>query len=295
MIDRTYLEPTNLEQARSMLAANQGLRIVAGGTDLVVAARSGKASLPERLMAIHRLKELSGIHPDQGRGLRIGALTTHGDLEISDMVRDSWTALSDASALVGSPATRHVGTVGGNVCNASPAMELGSPLLVFDAGVELASAEGVRSVPFSSFVTGPGRTSAHPGEILIAVVLPPLQGPGRAGSAYVRLEYRLAMEIAIVGAAALVRLDEADWCIDARVALTAVAPKCVRAMETEEILRGKMIDSELLKRAAGVAAASARPIDDVRASADYRSAMVPVMVRRALTMALDRAQRSRPS
>ena len=158
MIDRTYLEPTNLEQARSMLAANQGLRIVAGGTDLVVAARSGKASLPERLMAIHRLKELSGIHPDQGRGLRIGALTTHGDLEISDMVRDSWTALSDASALVGSPATRHVGTVGGNICNASPAMELGSPLLVFDAGVELASAEGVRSVPFSSFVTGPGRS-----------------------------------------------------------------------------------------------------------------------------------------
>jgi len=174
-------------------------------------------------------------------------------------------------------------------------MELGSPLLVFDAGVELASTEGVRSVPFSSFVTGPGRTSAHPGEILVAVVLPALRGPGRAGSAYVRLEYRLAMEIAIVGAAALVRLDDAYRCIDARVALTAVAPTCVRATETEEILRGMTIDSELLKRAAGVAAASARPIDDVRASADYRSAMVPVMVRRALTTALDRAQRSGPS
>jgi CO/xanthine dehydrogenase FAD-binding subunit len=293
MIDRTYLEPTNLEQARSMLAANQGLRIVAGGTDLVVAARSGKAPLPERLIAIHRLKELAGIHPDQGGGLRIGALTTHGDLEISDVVGDSWSALSDASALVGSPATRHVGTVGGNVCNASPAMELGSPLLAFDATVELASAEGLRDVPFSSFVTGPGRTSVRPGEILIAVVLPPLQGPGRAGSAYVRLEYRLAMEIAIVGAAAVVRLDDRDRCIDARVALTAVAPTCVRATETEETLRGKTIDSDLLKRAAGAAAASARPIADVRASADYRSAMVPVMVRRALTMALDRAQRRR--
>jgi CO/xanthine dehydrogenase FAD-binding subunit len=295
MIDRTYFEPTNLEQARSMLAANQGSRIVAGGTDLVVAARGGKAPLPERLIAIHRLNELAGIHPDQGGGLRIGALTTHGELEISDPVRDSWSALSDASALVGSPATRHVGTVGGNVCNASPAMELGSPLLVFDGGVELASAEGLHSVPFSSFVTGPGRTSALPGEILIAVVLPPLQGPGRAGSAYGRLEYRLAMEIAIVGAAALVRLDEADRCIDARVALTAVAPTCVRAMEAEAMLRGKTIDSDLLKRAAGAAAASARPIDDVRASAEYRSAMVPVMVRRALTMALDRARRSRPS
>ena len=295
MIDRTYLEPADLEQALSMLAANQGLRIVAGGTDLVVAARSGKASLPERLIAIHRLKELAGIHLDRGGGLRIGALTTHGDLEISDTVRDSWTALSDASALVGSPATRHMGTVGGNVCNASPAMELGSPLLVFDATIELASAGGVHGVPFSSLVTGPGRTSAHPGELLIAVVLPPLQGSGRAGSAYVRLEYRQAMEIAIVGAAAVVRLDDRDRCIDARVALTAVAPTCVRATETEEMLRGKVLDSELLKHAADAAAASARPIDDVRASADYRSAMVPVLVRRALTTALDRAQRRRLS
>jgi carbon-monoxide dehydrogenase medium subunit len=103
------------------------------------------------------------------------------------------------------------------------------------------------------------------------------------------------MEIAIVGAAALVRLDESDRCIDARVALTAVAPTCVRAPETEEILRGKTIDSDLLNRATGAAAASARAIDDVRASAGYRSAMVPVMVRRALTMALDRAKQSRPS
>lgn len=295
MIERTYLEPADLEQARSMLAANKGLRIVAGGTDLVVAARSGKAPLPEHLIAIHRLNELAGIDSEAGGELRIGALTTHGDLEISDAVRGSWTALSDASALVGSPATRHVGTVGGNVCNASPAMELGSPLLVFDATVELASAEGVRSVPFNSFVTGPGRTTAHPGEILIAVVLPPFQGPGRAGSAYVRLEYRLAMEIAIVGAAAVVRLDDRDRCIDARVALTAVAPTCIRAIQTEEILRGKAIDSELLERAAGAAVASARPIDDVRASADYRTAMVPVIVRRALTRALDRAQRRRSS
>ena len=110
-----------------------------------------------------------------------------------------------------------------------------------------------------------------------------------------RLEYRVAMEIAIVGAAAMVRIDEADRCVDIRVALTAVAPTCVRAMETEAMLRGKALDSELLKRAAGAAAASARPIDDVRARADYRSAMVPVMVQRALKTALDRAQRRRPS
>jgi len=275
-----------------MLAENPGARVVAGGTDLVVAARSGKAPLPERLIAIHRLMDLSGIEPTAEGGLRIGALTTHGEIEASEGVKESSSALSDASALVGSPATRHLGTVGGNVCNASPAMELGSPLLVFEASVELASVGGARRVPFSSFVTGPGRTSGLPGELMTAVVLPPLQSGGKTGSAYVRLEYRQAMEIAIVGVAAMISLDEAGRCLGARVALTAVAPTCVRAAETEEILLNKAIDDALLERAAQAAARSASPIDDVRASAGYRRAMVPVIVRRALARALERARSS---
>jgi len=273
-----------------MLAENPGARLVAGGTDLVVAARSGKAPLPERLIAIHRLMELGGIEPTTEGGLRIGALITHGELEGSATIKQSWSALSDASALVGSPATRHLGTVGGNVCNASPAMELGSPLLVFEASVELASAGGARRVPFGSFVTGPGRTSGLPGELMTAVVLPPLQPGGGTGSAYVRLEYRQAMEIAIVGAAAMISLDEAGRCLGARVALTAVAPTCVRASEAEEILFNNAIDDALLQRAAQAGARSASPIDDVRASAGYRRAMVPVMVRRALARALERAR-----
>jgi CO/xanthine dehydrogenase FAD-binding subunit len=290
VIDQAYFEPADLDLARSMLAEHVGARIVAGGTDLVVGARSGKATLPQHLIAIHRLKELAGIEPTRGGGVKIGALATHGDLEASGLIAKSWTALSDAAALVGSPATRHIGTVGGNVCNASPAMELGSPLLVFDASVELASSDGFRTMPFSSFVTGPGRTAAQPGELMTAVVLPPPTVRGRAGSAYLRLEYRQAMEIAIVGAAAMIRIDETGRCIEARVALTAVAPTCVRVPETEEMLRGKTVDPGLLGRAAEAAAMSATPIDDVRATAEYRRAMVPVMVERALTRALERAK-----
>jgi CO/xanthine dehydrogenase FAD-binding subunit len=290
VIERTYLEPVDLDQARSMLAERRAARIVAGGTDLVVGARSGKAPLPHDLIAIHRVKELSGLEHDAGGGLRIGALTTHGDLEASSLVVKSWTALADAASLVGSPATRHLGTVGGNVCNASPAMELGSPFLIFDASVELAAARGgFRQVPFQDFVIGPGRTSAQAGELMTAVVLPPLTGAGRAGSGYIRLEYRQAMEIAIVGAAAMIRIDESSRCIEARVALTAVAPTCIRVPEAEEILRGKKIDPGLLGRAAKAAAKSAKPIDDVRATAEYRRAMVAVMVERALTMAFERA------
>jgi CO/xanthine dehydrogenase FAD-binding subunit len=290
VIDRAYLEPADLDQARSMLAEHAGARIVAGGTDLVVGARSGKSELPHHLIAIHRLKELAGIEPTVGGGLRIGALASHGDLEASGLIAKSWTALSDAAALVGSPATRHIGTIGGNVCNGSPAMELGSPLLVFDASVELASSDGFRTMPFSLFVTGPGRIAAQHGELMTAVVLSPPTARGRAGSAYLRLEYRQAMEIAIVGAAAMIRIDEAGRCIEARVALTAVAPTCVRVRETEEMLGGKTIDPGLLRRAAEAAAKSATPIDDVRATAEYRRAMVPVMVERALTRALERAK-----
>jgi CO/xanthine dehydrogenase FAD-binding subunit len=294
VIERTYFEPADLEHARTFLAEHPDARIVAGGTDLVVAARSGKSMLPARLVAIHRVAELRALESAADGGLRIGAMASHSDLESSSAVTRSWPAISDAAALVGSPATRHVGTVGGNVCNASPAMELGSPLLIFDANVELASAGEIRRMPFSAFVVGPGRTAAEPNELMTAIVLPPLEVPASAASAYVRLEYRLAMEIAIVGAGAMIRLDEAGRCIDVRIALTAVAPTCVRATEAEEVLRGQHIDPGLLERAARAAAASAKPIDDVRASADYRRAMVPVIVRRALAKALDRAAASRP-
>jgi CO/xanthine dehydrogenase FAD-binding subunit len=289
VIDRTYFQPVDLKQAKAFLAKHPDARVVAGGTDLVVAARSGKSPLPAGLVAIHALRELSGLEPYRRGGIEIGALTTHSDLEGSSIVRHSWTALSDAAALVGSPATRHLGTIGGNVCNASPAMELGSPLLIFDAQIVLASGGRPRRLPFSSFVVGPGRTSARAGELLTSVLLPPLKPRGRAGSAYMRIEYRQSMEIAIVGAAALIVLNKAGRCTDARVALTAVAPTCVRAGETEELLRGKKIDSGLLEVAAKAAGGSAAPIEDVRASVEYRQAMVPVIVQRALSMALARA------
>jgi CO/xanthine dehydrogenase FAD-binding subunit len=286
---RSYFEAADVAQAIALLAQNPDARIVAGGTDLVVGARSGKRALPPGLVAIHRLQGLSSIEATGGGGLRIGALVTHGDLENSDLVRTSRSAISDAAALVGSPATRHVGTVGGNIWNASPAMELGSPLLVFEADVELTSAAGTRKVPLHQFVTAPGRTASRPGEMLTAAVLPPLPAGGRAGSAYVRLEYRQSMEIAVVGAAAWVVIDEKGICTDARIALTAVAPTCIRVPAAEKLLTGQVLDAAVVERAARSAADAAKPIDDVRGSAAYRLAMVPVIVNRALTNAWERA------
>lgn len=290
MIETSYFEPGDVREAGSLLARYPSAAVLAGGTDLVVGARSGKRPLPESIVAIHRLQELRAVEYLASGGLRIGALTTHGDLEASSQVMRSWSAISDAAALVGSPATRHLGTVGGNLCNASPAMELGSPLLVFDAIVELAAKGRRRRIPISSFVLGPGRTAAAAGELLTAVTLPAQQKRFSAGSAYVRLEYRQAMEIAVVGAAALVAVDKRGRCKLARIALTAVAPTCIRVPDAEEQMVGARLDDELIDKAAHTAAAAARPIDDVRASSGYRREMVAVIVARAVGRALARAR-----
>jgi CO/xanthine dehydrogenase FAD-binding subunit len=172
-------------------------------------------------------------------------------------------------------------------------MEVASPLLVANASVELKSASGQRLVPFSEFVMGPAKTTRKSGELVTAVLLPsePSRASVRRISAYVRLEYRQAMEIAVVGAAALLVMDNGR-CLDARIGLTAVAPTCVRAPEAEKLLKGQSLDGDAIDLAADAAAGAAKPIDDVRGSADYRRAMVPVIVRQALELAAERSARS---
>jgi len=286
-MSRQYFEATDVPHALSLLKEHPEAGIVAGGTDIVVGHRSGKRPLPETLVAIHRLHELQRIEALPDGTLKIGALVTHHQLQTAPELRQRLIALSDASALVGSPATRNAGTIGGNVANASPAMEVGSPLLVGDASVELTSSEGTRTVAFKEFVIGPAKTTRRPDELLTGVILPPANA-ARQISAYNRLEYRQAMEIAVVGAAVWLALENGH-CVDARIAITAVAPTCVRAPEAEKVLKGQSLDGDRIDQAAKAAAAAARPIDDVRGSADYRRAMVPVIVRQALERAVERA------
>jgi CO/xanthine dehydrogenase FAD-binding subunit len=282
---RSFASAGSLDEALAALAADPDARPVAGGTDLVVASRQGRRPLPPSLVAIDRIAELGGQRVDTS-GLTLGALTSHAWLASSADVRSSWTALADASAIVGSPATRGTGTLGGNLVNASPAAETTAPLVVFGASVTLASSGGTRAVLVEELATGPGRTVLAPGELLVAVAVPrPAAG---SGSAYVRLEYRQAMEIAVVGAAVLVRVD-GDRIAEARIALTAVAPTIVRAAAAEAALAGAAVGGIDGVALGELIAGAARPIGDVRASQDYRSAMVAVVARRALAAALIRA------
>jgi CO/xanthine dehydrogenase FAD-binding subunit len=274
---------TTLDEALAAVAA--GARPVAGGSDLVVGARQGKSPLPESVVAIDRIESLGNID-SSASGLRIGALVTHSRLEIDAAIVDGYTGLADASALVGSPSTRNVGTLGGNVMNASPAMDTGAPLVVLDAEVELQSTTGSRRIAISDLWTAPGRTSAQPGELCVAIHLPPR--PAISGSAYVRLEYRRAMEIAVVGAAASVVLDAAGALVSLSIALTAVAPTII-AVNGTDTFAGRAVDASLLADVAQLASAQATPISDLRASDAYRKHCVGVMARRAVDAAARRA------
>ncbi len=281
----TFATATNLDEALAALAG--GARPVAGGTDLVVGARQGKAPLPESLVAIHRIGELRGIEEANG-GLRLGALATHAEIAAHPLVRERFTALADASAIVGSHATRAQGTLGGNLMNASPAMETGGPLMCLGATVVLRSSGAERTLAVADLFSGPGSTVAAPDELLVAVDIPrPAERHGQCvraprvpppdgdrGRRRDRGRHR--------STASTVR--------DARVAITALAPTIRRVPEAEEALRGSAGDDAAVAAAASAAAAAAAPISDVRASERYRRAMAEVIARRAIGAALVRAR-----
>jgi CO/xanthine dehydrogenase FAD-binding subunit len=286
-----WAAPTALDDALAVLAADAAARPVAGGTDLVVAARQGRRSLPDSIVAIDRIPELAAQRSGDDGALLLGTLTSHAWLASAEEVRRGWTALADAAAIVGSPATRGTGTLGGNVMNASPAADTVGPLIVAGAVATLRSQAGPREIAVADLATGPGVTAARADELLTHVRVPPL--PERSGSAYVRLEYRAAMEIAVVGATAVVVLEGstkgAGGIHEARIALTAVAPTIIRASAAEALLVGRAADGAAFREAGVAAAQDASPISDVRASADYRRAMIQVVVARALGAAARRA------
>ena len=283
----SFTSASTLDDALAAVAS--GARPVAGGTDLVVGARQGKAPLPKDIVAIDRVDGLRSLEVSDA-GVRLGTLVTHGDIVANADIRDRFTALADASAIVGSHATRAQGTIGGNVMNASPAMDTGGPLLCFDATVTLRSAAGERTIGLDALWTGPGKTSAAHDELLVAIDLP-APAPG-TGSCYVRLEYRRQMEIAVVGATAVVTLTEGTV-TDARIAMTALSPTIRRVPEAEAALVGSDGGADAVEAAGAAVSAAATPISDVRGSAEYRRVMAAVIARRAIETALGRAREER--
>ena len=254
-------------------------RLIAGGTDLLVQMKQ-KLVLPQKLINLLTLSELRGIERD-GDSLRIGALARHADIESSTFIMEGWKLLALAAHKIGSPQIRYLGTLGGNLCNASPSADTALPLLVLKAQVCLASGRGERRLPLESFFTGPGETVLEKDEVLKEVIVP--RPPAHSSFSYLKLGRRKSMDLALVNAAVLLTVDPGRGSFeDVRIALGSVAPTPIRARGAEKILTGKMADEKVILQAAEAAKGECSPISDIRASAEYRREMVKVLVERGI-------------
>ena len=277
-----FFEPTTLAEA-SRLFAEEHAQLLAGGTDLVIGMKA-LTETPQSVISLQKIPGLDGITTEADNSISIGAMTKVREVELSADILQHHTALAEGAAEIGSIQIRNLATVGGNIAHASPAADTVAGLLVADAQVDIASADGERTVPINELFTGPGQTVLTPGEIITRFRLP---SPA-SGSHYIKHKIREVMDLAFIGVAAAINMDNGTI-TDARIGLAAVAPTPIRATEAEELLKGNAPTPELLEQAGEAAAAASSPISDLRCSAEHRREMVDVLTRRTLEQASERA------
>jgi CO/xanthine dehydrogenase FAD-binding subunit len=279
-----YLAPRSLAEALEMLADRPEAIPLAGGTDLLVQVKEGSRSV-ETLLSLKRVPELRQY--GHNGALTLGSTVTVGRIAADPQIQQAYTTLAAGAGLIGSVQIRNVATLGGNLCNASPSADTAPPLLVLGAQAVIASAQGERTIPLEQLFRGPGRTALQAGELLKAIIVP--RPAERSGSFYLRHTPRARMDLAVVGVAAAITLEANGSIGDARLALGAVAPVPMRARRAEALLAGQILTDELWREVGATAAREVEPIDDLRASAEYRRHLVDVLTRRALRCALTRA------
>jgi aerobic carbon-monoxide dehydrogenase medium subunit len=280
-LDFSYHRATSLSAAHALLAENPGAKLLAGGHSLIPLLKLRLAA-PAALVDIGRIAELRGIAMS-GDTIRIGALTTHAELASSTVLKKSASALADAAGQVGDPAVRNRGTIGGNIAHADPASDLPTVLVALGAQIVATRAQSERSIPAEQFFTGIMTTTLADDEIVTAVVVP-ASGPGQK-SAYAKFSHP-ASRYAVVGVAALLTRHDGK-CTAARVALGGLLPFAKRAPTVERAVIGTSADEATIKTAAaGVTADLGTDVTgDIFASAEYRAAVAPVYVKRALSAA----------
>ena len=259
-------------------------RVLAGGTDLLVKMKY-KGTLPKYLINVKKIPDLDQIRYEGPAGLRIGALTTIQAIKDSSVIAHKFPMLSQAAGKVGTLQIRNLGTIGGNLANASPAAEFAPALLTLGASVKCAGPEGERMIPMDEFFLGPGKTSLRGNEMLTDIIVPNL--PPHAAGIYLKHSLR-GMDVAIVSAAVAIHLD-GDVCRDAKVALGAVAPTPFRARKAEALLKGHSLgaaNDELFDEVARVAAGESVPINDLRAYTTYRKKVAETLSRQGLEQAV---------
>lgn len=287
-----YHGPVELKQALDLISEfGERCKLIAGGTDLIPAIRRGALFLPNDspVIDINFIKDLNYIVKDNNT-LRIGAMTRLSEIERSDLIAKHAPVLAEAISQMASLQIRNRGTVGGNLCNASPAADSAPPLLVLDAMVKMRSVDKERVIPLKQFFIGPGKTVLAPNEILVEIQIPIIQTSWN--SCFIKLGQRNAFTLSIVAVATIVKIKNRVF-DDIKIALAAVAPIPIRALKVENQLIGKKATEKVVEDGAKAVLNEVKPISDVRASAEYRKDMSYILTKRAITSCLNKSLQTR--
>jgi len=283
-----YFAPKTLVSALSILAEQgDGAHLFAGGTDVMVKMSAGRLR-PKAIIHLMDIEGLDGIRFHAEEGLTLGATARLAEVASHPAILNHYPALAHAVQVMANEEVRHMATVAGNLCNAAPSADTAPPLIAMGAEVTLASLNGERRLPLDQFFKGPGLTAMQHGEIMTFIHVP-LPQP-KSGASYMRISARCGVDIAAVGVGVMVAFN-GKGLKDARVVLGAVAPVPMRATKTEDLLKSREWTQDLIEEGGEAAAEEAKPISDVRASAEWRKKMVAVLTRRTLEDARERATR----
>lgn len=275
-----YFRPGSFEEAIKILRKYEGkIRPLAGGTDLFIAMKE-KGTAWENVLDLKGIRHYDFIRETDG-GIEIGALATIHSVETSPLIKKKIPFLADAAGKIGSIQIRNKATIGGNLCNAAPSADTAPALLCLGAEMEIVEESGARRIPLEDFFMGPGKTMLGNSSLLEKIIIP-FPPPNSAG-VYFKESPRRAMDLAVVGVSCLLTLDRAKKkCLHCRIALGAVAPTPMRAKKAEMLLIGREVTEKEIAAAGEVASQEARPISDVRGSAEFRREMVKVFVKKGV-------------
>jgi carbon-monoxide dehydrogenase medium subunit len=285
-----YARPYSIGEAVQLLSgAGEKARVLAGGTDLLVQLRADRKQA-DLVVDVKRVREMNEINYNPEKGLALGAAVPCYQIYGNSSLREKYPALAEVASIIGGTQIQGRASIGGNLCNAAPSADSVPLLIALRARCRIAGVAGEREVPVEEFCTAPGRTILKPGELLVSLLFP---SPARGeGACYIRFIPRNEMDIAVAGAGVDVVID--DGVIrSARVALASVAPTPLFVREAGESLAGSAADADAIQRAAEIAQQAAKPITDMRGTADYRRHLCAVLVRRALHAAIQRAREAR--
>ncbi len=282
-----YLAPQSMEEALKLLAGNNNgkYKVYSGGTDVIPKLKGRLIKAPEVLVDLKAIPDLDYIEHDEERGLRIGALANIYSVAHSPIVKEKFSILSQAANSIASTQVQNRGTIAGNICNGVPSADSAPTLLCLEAKLLCASRKEERVIQIEDFFTGPNETALKADELLKEIQISNM--PDNSKGVYIKLSPRSRMDLAVVGVAAIVASENGLF-KDVRIGLGAVAPTPIRANKAEEVLKGQPTNDDMIIKAAQLASEESKPIDDHRASAQYRRMMVEVLVKRAINQALSK-------